>query len=115
MPCIQIKTSAKVSEETALTIKTELGKAISLLPGKTEQWLMVTLEDDCRIWFHGETGRPMAIVEVKVLGEKIDSSASEAMTREVCALFQKELGVDPKDIYVRYLASKDWGWNNANF
>jgi hypothetical protein len=37
------------------------------------------------------------------------------MTQEVCALFQKELGVDPKDLYVRYLASPDWGWNNGNF
>ena len=115
MPCIQIKTNAKVSAETADIIKSELGKAIALLPGKSEEWLMVTLEDECRIWFHGETGRPMAVVEVKVLGSEIDSAASQKMTVEVCRLFEDQLGVDPKDIYVRYLASKDWGWNNINF
>lgn len=115
MPCVQIKTNTVVSDQKAETIKQELGKVITYLPEKTEEWLMVTLEDDCRIWFHGETGRPMAIVEVKVFGDKVDSDGSKKMTKAVCELFQRELGVDPKDIYVRYLASMDWGWNNSNF
>ena len=50
-----------------------------------------------------------------MLGSEIDSAASQKMTVEVCRLFEDQLGVDPKDIYVRYLASKDWGWNNINF
>lgn len=115
MPCVQIKTNVTVNAEKAEKIKSELGKAITFLPEKTEQWLMVTLEDNCRMWFHGESGRPMAIVEVKVFGNKVDSQGSQKMTKAVCELFQKELGVDPKDIYVRYLASMEWGWNNANF
>ena len=31
------------------------------------------------------------------------------------ALFQKELGVAPQDMYIRYLATPDWGWNGGNF
>ena len=115
MPCVQIKTNTAVNAEKAEKIKSELGKIITFLPEKTEPWLMVTLQDDCRIWFHGETGRPMAIVEVKVFGNKIDSEGSKKMTKAVCALFEQELGVDPKDIYIRYLASMDWAWNNENF
>ena len=115
MPCVQIKTNTAVNAEKAEKIKSELGKIITFLPEKTEPWLMVTLQDDCRIWFHGETGRPMAIVEVKVFGNKIDSEGSKKMTKAVCALFEQELGVDPKDIYIRYLASMDWGWNNDYF
>ena len=115
MPCIQIKTNVQVSHETAQTIKGQLGRIITNLPEKTEDWLMVTLEDQCRMWFRGESSNPLAIVEVKVFGNKIDREGSDKMTQEVCALFQKELGVDPKDMYVRYLASPDWGWNNGNF
>lgn len=115
MPCIQIKTNVQVSNETAQTVKSQLGRIITHLPEKTEDWLMVTLEDQCRMWFRGESAKPLAIVEVKVFGNKIDREGSEQMTQEVCALFQKELGVDPKDLYVRYLASPDWGWNNGNF
>ncbi len=115
MPCIQIKTSAKVTEEAANIIKKELGQAITCLPEKTEGWLMITLEDECRMWFRGETGKPMAIIEVKVFGDHIDSAASEAMTGRVCRLFEETLHVDPKDLYIRYLASPDWGWNGSNF
>ena len=115
MPCVQIKTNTAVNAEKAEKIKSELGKIITFLPEKTEPWLMVTLQDDCRIWFHGETGRPMAIVEVKVFGNKIDSEGSKKMTKAFCALFEQELGVDPQDIYIRYLASMDCGWNNENF
>ena len=100
MPCIQIKTNVKVNEETAEAIKSQLGKDIALLPEKTEDWLMVTLEDSCRMWFRGDASHPLAIVEVKVFGAQIDSAASEKMTQAVCKLFQKELGVDPKDIYI---------------
>lgn len=115
MPCIQIKTNVKVSEETAKVLKSHLGKDIAYLPEKTENWLMITLEDECRMWFRGESDHPMAIIEVKVFGQQIDSAASEKMTQAVCELFQKQLGIEPKDLYIRYLASADWGWNNANF
>lgn len=115
MPCIQIKTNVKVDEAAAEAIKAELGQAITCLPGKTEDWLMVTLEDECRMWFRGEAGKPFAIVEVKVLGSAIDSEASAAMTSRVCPLFERVLGVNQADMYIRYLASPDWGWNGSNF
>ena len=57
----------------------------------------------------------LAMVEVKVLGESVDKAGSQAMTQEICALFQKELGVAPQDMYIRYLATPDWGWNGGNF
>ena len=57
----------------------------------------------------------LAMVEVKVLGDSVDKAGSQAMTQEICALFQKELGVAPQDMYIRYLATPDWGWNGGNF
>ena len=115
MPCIQVKTNVTVSEQAAQAVKSGLGKMISAFPGKTEQWLMITLEDGCSMWFRGETGFPMAMVEVKILGNKIDRAASEKMTEKVCGLFQKELGVEPQNLYIRYTADPDWGWNGSNF
>ena len=86
MPCIQIKTNVSVSEEAAQAVKSQLGQIITCLPEKTEDWLMITLEDGCRMWFRGEKDKPMAIVEVKVFGDSVDRAASERMTREVCGL-----------------------------
>ena len=105
MPCIQIKTNVEVSQEAAQAVKSALGQSIAHLPGKSEPWLMITLEDT----------KPLAMVEVKVLGDSVDKAGSRAMTQEICALFQKELGVAPQDMYIRYLATPDWGWNGGNF
>ena len=55
MPCIQIKTNVEVSQEAAQTVKSALGQSIAHLPGKSEPWLMITLEDNCRMWFRGRT------------------------------------------------------------
>ena len=98
MPCIQIKTNVEVSQEAAQAVKSALGQSIAHLPGKSEPWLMITLEDNCRMWFRGEDTKPLAMVEVKVLGDSVDKAGSQAMTQEICALFQKELGVAPQDM-----------------
>ncbi len=115
MPCIQIHTNRPVEQEKAERIKTELGRIITFLPDKSEQWLLVELLDNSRIWFHGEGDRPFALVQVKVWGNHIDREGSERMTKAVCELLNKELSVAPTDVYVRYLATPDWGWNSANF
>lgn len=115
MPCIQIKTNQKTAGEKANVIKTALGRIISMFPGKTEDWLMVTIEDSCQIYFGGQTGRPMAMVEVKILGNTIDSAIAGKMTEKISKLLEDNLGTDPKDIYIRYEASPDWGWNRVNF
>lgn len=115
MPCVQIKTNVPVSEETSQTLKSRFGQMIAYLPEKTEDWLMITLEDQCRMWFGGKSDQPLAMVEVKIFGDQVDAAGSQKMTEEICFLFQQELGVDPKNLYVRYLASPDWGWNGGNF
>ena len=43
-------------QETAL--KAELGRAISLIPGKSESSLMIQFSDCCRLWFGGENEGP---------------------------------------------------------
>ena len=53
MPCIQVKTNVNTSGEKAEAVKTALGQAISLLPGKSEDWLMVAIEDECQMYFGG--------------------------------------------------------------
>ena len=44
MPCIQIKTNVEVSQEAAQAVKSALGQSIAHLPGKSEPWLMITLD-----------------------------------------------------------------------
>lgn len=115
MPCIQVKTNVKVSGQSAEKIKEALGRTISCLPGKSEEWLMVSIEDSCQMFFGGTGGRPIAMVEVKILGSLVDREGAERMTGEMTGILGGILGVSPSDLYIKYEALPDWGWNGTNF
>lgn len=115
MPCIQIKTNVKTARDVSDRIKAGLGRAIAYLPGKSEDWLMVAIEDHCQMYFGGETDRPIAIAEVKILGDAVDREGAEKMTGELTRILGENLGVAPKDLYIKYEALPDWGWNGKNF
>ena len=46
MPYIEVKTNKHVSEEKAQRIANAMGRLISILPGKTEKWLMTEVKGD---------------------------------------------------------------------
>ena len=54
MPVIDSKVSVSVTKEQEQEIKSRLGQAISLIPGKSESWLMVGIEPETKIWFRGD-------------------------------------------------------------
>ena len=114
MPMISTKTNVAISEEQELTLKSELGKAISILSGKSEQWLMLSLEDNCRLYFKGDNSKPIAYVEVKVFG-KIDYSQSNKLTANFCENLDNVLGIDASNVYIKYEEVDMWGWNGSNF
>ena len=55
MPFIHTRTNISLSRKQKETVKKDLGEAISLIPGKSEQWLMVGFEDSCPLYFAGDT------------------------------------------------------------
>ncbi len=114
MPYIKLTTTAAVDADKADTLKKEFGKAIESFPGKTEQWLMVAIEDGQKMWFRGDAGADAAMVDVDLLGG-ISRGAAEKMTAALCGILQRELGVDPARVYVKYTGYEHWGWNGGNF
>lgn len=53
MPFINVKTNADVPADKAKAIKSALGLAITAIPGKSEGWLMVGIEDNYKLFFQG--------------------------------------------------------------
>ncbi len=113
MPFINIKTNTPASGEKQETIKTALGRAITVIPGKSESWLMVGIEADCSLWFKG-SDQPAAMVDVSVYGSA-DPSAFNKLTGEICGILKEQLAIEPSRVYVKYSATADWGWNGSNF
>lgn len=114
MPMISTKTSTPISAEQELILKEKLGKAIEILPGKTEAWLMLSFEDNCRLWFRGDNSAPLAYIEVSALGS-ISASAAEELTVEICKICKDVLGIDGSGVYVKYEETDKWGFNSMNF
>ena len=114
MPFIGSKVTVKISPEKEETIKTRLGKAIELIPGKSERFLMVGFEDEYKLYFAGEKLEKGAFVEVKVFG-KVSKEAYDKVTAEVCKIYEEELGIPQNKIYVKYEEIENWGWNGRNF
>ncbi|MCQ2485124.1 MAG: phenylpyruvate tautomerase MIF-related protein [Clostridia bacterium] len=114
MPMISTKTTSAITKEQELQLKSRLGEAIAILPGKSEQWLMTSFEDNCRMYFRGDNSEPLAFIEVQVFG-KINPSAADRLTAEICNIFGSVLGISSSNIYVKYEEVAMWGWNDGNF
>ena len=82
-------------------------------PGKSENWLMVGIEPEYKLWFKGENA-PCAMVEVSIFGgtsEKI----YENLTQKICKILNETLDIPQARSYVTYTEIDNWGWNGGNF
>ncbi len=113
MPYIHVKTNLTVTEGLQSRLTQELGQAIGLLPGKTEQWLMVQINPEQSIWMAGSDA-PAAMVEVSIYGTA-PQDAYDQLTERITNILYDYLELDPQRVYVKYAECEVWGWNGANF
>lgn len=114
MPYIEAKLTCKLSDEKINQLKSGFGKAIECIPGKSEGWLMVNIEDDKKMFFKGDASMDTAFISVSIFG-KAASSDYEKLTIEICSLISSVTGISPDRTYVTYSEFDKWGWNNMNF
>lgn len=112
MPFINVKTNAPFNKGRELKLKSELGEAISLIPGKSESWLMIGV--DQQIMYFKGTNEPAAIAEISVYGNPSKDSLDK-LTAKVTEILAEQLTVKPDRIYVSYFSTPNWGWNGSNF
>ena len=113
MPYIRTQVSIELPAEKEQSITQKLGQAIAIL-GKTERWLMLNFEDQCRLHFQGNQDAPTAFVEIKLFG-KASSAMYQNMTETVTQILSEELSIPGNRIYVQYQECDHWGWNGSNF
>ena len=114
MPFLNARVSVKMTSDEELKIKEALGQAITLLPGKSEQWLMVGFQDNYHLFFQGSNNEASAFIEVKVYG-KAKSDNYDALTKRITDIFHSELDIPSSRIYVEYEETPYWGFDGANF
>lgn len=114
MPFISTKTNIEITKTSEAAVKQKLGKAIELIPGKSEAWLMLSFEDKLSMYFKGQGDKPIAFVEVKLFGSA-NGAACDKLTAAITKILNEELSIPPAQIYVKYEEVKYWGWNGADF
>ena len=114
MPYINMKTSAKLDTGVTLELKKAFGEAISLIPGKTERWLMINIEGGCDMAFAGDFETDCAMLEVEIFGTA-KNEAYDALTKALCALVSEKTSIPSDRIYVKYCEVGHWGMGGFNF
>lgn len=114
MPFIGAKVTVSVDKQKEEKLKKRLGEAISTIPGKSENWLMVGIEDNYKLYFRGNQDGESAFVEVKIFGSSTDD-VYEKLTAVICEILEDELGIAKDRTYIKYEEIQHWGWNGTNF
>ena len=112
MPYIATTSNVSISGRKKESMKERMGKAIELIPGKTESWLMLSFRDNVSMYFKGND-EPCAICQVKLFGTA-DEEAYADLTEALTDIVREELDIEPDRIYVAYEEINTWGWNGGN-
>jgi len=113
MPFIATTTNLKISPETEQLLKQKLGQAIALIPGKTEDWLMLSFQAEMPMYFQGNAA-PALYADVRLFGSANPQNYNK-MTAELTKIYAEALDILPSRIYVTYAEVSHWGWNGRNF
>lgn len=114
MPFIISRVNVDVSSEQEKKIKTSVGRAIELVPGKTEEYLMMIFENNSHIWLRGKNFEPSAYIEMKIFGNE-SHHGYNALTAEITKIYNETLNINPNNIYVLYDDIHTWGVSGFTF
>ena len=112
MPYINTITSIGINGRKQQIIKERMGKAIELIPGKSEDWLMLSIEDNLTMFFKGDD-EPCAICQVQIFGTATEDDYA-ALTEKLTDILYEELEIPMERVYVTYKEIPCWGWNAGN-
>lgn len=110
MPFINLNVNTTLSREARLRIKERLGVAIELIPGKSEEWLMLQLNDDRQMFFRGTDEAQLAFVEVHLLIRQPVREHYNDLTQAITQILREELGIAAECVYISFHETRDWGY-----
>ena len=113
MPFVFTKVNVSVTREQELQLKAGLGKAISLVPGKSEEYLLCGFEDNCHLYLRGEGEAPIAFVQANIFGNE-SHAGYDKFTLAVTRLFCDVLSMAPDHVYLNFADIPDWGVAGVN-
>jgi phenylpyruvate tautomerase len=111
MPYCGLQTNARVDDKEALAKK--LSALVAQELGKPEMYVMVSIQEKT-MTFGGSTEK-CAFVDLRSIG--LTSSQTPKLSKSICDLLEKEIGVKADRTYISFADAKGymWGWNGSTF
>ncbi len=107
MPYIAVRTTKSLSLKQIEELKTNFGKNLPVIPGKTEAGLMVDITGDVHL-YHGGEARDLAFVEIRCFGPTA-FEAKQAFAKTVFEALESIIGVAPGNVYYNHVDLDTWG------
>ena len=101
MPFVIAKVNTPISKAQEAEIKTRLGKAIENIPGKSEDSLLFSIEDNCHLYLRGDGEQKIAYIQAGIFGNE-DHMGFGRFGAEATATFREVLGIPFENIYIRF-------------
>lgn len=114
MPYIELNTNYKLSKTLKEDIKSKLGELIKELPGKSENWLMVNINDNSSLFFKG-SDEGAIMVKVLIYGDSYSDEILNNFTLLLTSYLSDNLHICSSRIYISYFFTRNWGFNGNNF
>tara|TARA_Y100001978_G_scaffold113782_1_gene101464 strand:- start:764 stop:1099 length:336 start_codon:yes stop_codon:yes gene_type:complete len=110
LPLISISTNKNIKNQHIFLKKSS--NFISSLLDKSEDFVMVKLNDSLQIYFAGKDS-PCCFIEIKSIG----SIEPSKMSKPICEFFSNELKIPSERIYVNFqdINKHMWAWNGRTF
>ena len=108
MPYITIDMSKSISEEQKDQLASEIGKAITAFPGKTDRALMIGINDGRLIYNHGVRQENCAYLDISMHGS-FPYEMKNDFTVRVYEIFERLFGTTDSNLYVTITEYDDWG------
>lgn len=112
MPFIIARVNVPVSKEQETEIKTLMGRAIGLVPGKNESYLMLGIEDEFRFWLRGDGLQKADYIEASIFGNE-DHAGFDVFAAETTEIFCQVLGISPENIHIKFDDIRAWSVGGA--
>ncbi|MBQ8667894.1 MAG: hypothetical protein IJ079_01730 [Lachnospiraceae bacterium] len=110
MPFVISRVNVPISDAQEKELKQRLGKAIELVPGKSEEYLLLDFEDNCRLYVRGDSSKPVAYITASIFGNE-DHCGFSAFAAEVTDIFRDILGISPESCYIKFDDIISWAVN----
>lgn len=107
MPYIRLSTSKPVSAEQQIALKSELARAVELIPGKKEALLMVEIVAGQTMFYRGERG-DFAFIDARFSGD-IPFEHKKIFTEAAFKTVAEVLGLNEESVNLTFSCFSDWG------